>query len=54
MLEYDSDLRQFSTFWFLPVATRGVCVAALLADLLPRPCDLLATAAAYTALRARH
>lgn len=53
VLEYDSDVPQFSTFWFLPVVALGMCVAAaLLDDLLPRRSHLLAAGAVYTALRA--
>lgn len=53
VLEYDSDVPQFSVLWFLPVAALGVCVAvALLDDLLPDARDALAASVAYTLLRA--
>lgn len=52
VLEYDSDVPQFSALWFLPVAALGVCLAvALLDDLLPGRWDALAAAAVYTLLR---
>jgi len=53
VLEYDSDVPQFSTLWFLPVAALGLCVAAaLLDDLLPERWAPVKAAAIYTALRA--
>ena len=53
VLEYDSDVPQFSTFWFLPVAALGLCVAAaLLDDLLPNRSAIVVAAVVYTVLRA--
>lgn len=53
VLEYDSDVPQFSVLWFLPVAALGVCAAvALLDDLLPDARDALAASVVYTLLRA--
>lgn len=53
VLEYDSDFPQFSTLWFLPVATLGLCIAAaLLDDLLPGRWALAKAALLYTGLRA--
>ncbi len=52
VLEYDSDVPQFSTFWYLPVAALGVCIAvALLEDLLPGRWEAARAAAVYTAVR---
>lgn len=52
VLEYDSDVPQFSVLWFLPVAALGVCVAvALLDDLMPERWEATSAAAAYTVLR---
>ena len=52
VLEYDSDVPQFSTMWFLPVAAMGVCIAvAVLDDLLPSRWTAAKAALAYTALR---
>lgn len=52
VLEYDSDVPQFSTVWFLPVAALGLCVAlALLDDLLPGRWAAIQAALIYTALR---
>ncbi|MBA3282480.1 MAG: hypothetical protein H0U29_09645 [Acidimicrobiia bacterium] len=52
VLEYDSDVPQFSTALFLPVAALGVCLAAvMLDDLLPGRWDTAKAALAYTALR---
>lgn len=52
VLEYDSDVPQFSAFWYLPVAALGVCLAvAVLGDLLPGRTSLLQVGLAYTALR---
>ncbi len=53
VLEYDSDVPQFSTLWFLPVAALGLCTAAaLLDDLLPGRWAPAKAALLYTALRA--
>jgi hypothetical protein len=53
VLEYDSDVPQFSTIWFLPVATLALCVAvALLDDLLPGRWAPAQAALLYTVLRA--
>jgi hypothetical protein len=53
VLEYDSDVPQFSVLWFLPVAALGACAAvALLHDLLPDARTALWAAAVYTGLRA--
>lgn len=53
VLEYDSDVPQFATLWFLPVAALGVCVAiALLQDLLPGRWSATSAAGIYTLLRA--
>jgi hypothetical protein len=53
VLEYDSDVPQFSVLWFRPVAALGACAAvALLHDLLPARADALKAAALYTGLRA--
>lgn len=53
VLEYDSDVPQFSTFWYLPVATLALCTAyALLDDLLPGRWMPAEAAAVYTLLRA--
>ncbi|MDP3713739.1 MAG: hypothetical protein Q8R60_14790 [Mycobacteriales bacterium] len=53
VLEYDSDVPQFSVLWFLPVAALGVCAAvALLNDLLPGPREAVGAAVVYTLLRA--
>lgn len=53
VLEYDSDVPQFSVFWYLPVAALGICIAAvILEDLLPRRTDLVWAAFIYTVLRA--
>ncbi|MCA1712260.1 MAG: hypothetical protein LC789_11735 [Actinobacteria bacterium] len=53
VLEYDSDVPQFSVVWFLPVAALGACAAlALLDDLLPDRAVALRAAAVYTGLRA--
>jgi hypothetical protein len=52
VLEYDSDVPQFSTLWFLPVAALGLCVAvALLDDLLPGRWAPAQAALVYTGLR---
>ncbi len=52
VLEYDSDVPQFSVLWFLPVAALGVCTAiALLNDLLPRRSQAVVAAVIYTLLR---
>jgi hypothetical protein len=52
VLEYDSDVPQFSVLWFLPVAALGACAAlALLHDLLPDARTALWAAAVYTGLR---
>ncbi len=52
VLEYDSDVPQFSTVWFLPVATLGLCLALrLLDDLLPSPTQQVWAAVALTAIR---
>lgn len=53
VLEYDSDVPQFPTTWYLPVAALGLCVAAaLLDDLLPGRWHPAQAALAYTLLRA--
>ena len=53
VLEYDSDVPQFSVLWFLPVAALGACAAvALLDDLLPDVREAVGAAVAYTLLRA--
>ena len=53
VLEYDSNVPQFSTVWFLPVATLGLCAAAaLLDDLLPGRWAPAKAALLYTMLRA--
>jgi hypothetical protein len=53
VLEYDSDVPQFSVLWFLPIAALGACAAlALLQDLLPEAKTVLWAAAVYTGLRA--
>ena len=52
VLEYDSGVPQFSTIWFLPVATIGLCVAvALMEDLLPGRWAPAKAALLYTVLR---
>lgn len=52
VLEYDSDVPQFSTIWFLPMAAFGTCLAvALLDDLLPGRWHATRAAATYTVLR---
>ncbi len=53
VLEYDSGVPQFSTKWFLPVATFALCVAvALMDDLLPGRWAPAKAALLYTILRA--
>lgn len=53
VLEYDSDVAQFSTMLFLPVAALGVCTAtALLDDLVPGRWTPSFAACLYTFLRA--
>ncbi|QXC60621.1 hypothetical protein KSP35_20220 [Aquihabitans sp. G128] len=53
VLEYDSDVPQFSVLWYLPVASLGLCLAlALIDDLWPGRWRPLQAAALYTALRA--
>ncbi len=53
VLEYDSDVPQFSSLWFLPVAALGLCIAAALCDdLLPGRWGPAKAAALYTVLRA--
>lgn len=53
VLEYDSDVPQFSALWFLPVAALGLCVAvAVLDDLLPETWEATRVAVVYTVLRA--
>lgn len=53
VLEYDSDVPQFSTLWYLPVASLGLCLAlALIDDLWPGRWRPLEAAALYSALRA--
>lgn len=53
VLEYDSDVPQFSTVWYLPLATFALCAAyALLDDLLPGRWMPAKAAAVYTLLRA--
>lgn len=52
VLEYDTDVPQFSSFWYLPVVALGVCLAVvLLDDLLPDRWDPLRAATLYTAIR---
>lgn len=52
VLEYDSDVAQFSILWFLPVAALGLCLAAaLLDDLLPGRWAPAGAALIYTVLR---
>ena len=52
VLEYDSDVPQFSTMLFLPVAALGVCLAvAMLDDLLPGRWEAAKAAVVYTVLR---
>lgn len=52
VLEYDSDVPQFSTLWYLPVATFGLCVAlALIDDLWPGRWRPLQAAVLYTVMR---
>ncbi len=52
VLEYDSDVPQFSTLWYLPFASLGLCLAlALIDDLWPGRWRPLQAAAAYTLLR---
>ena len=53
VLEYDSDVPQFSVLWFLPVVALGVCAAVtLLDDLLPDVREAVGAAVVYTLLRA--
>ncbi|MEO6471781.1 MAG: hypothetical protein ABIR57_07800, partial [Aeromicrobium sp.] len=48
----DSDVPQFSTVWFLPVAALGLCIAAaLLDDLLPGRWTPTAAGVAYMVIR---
>ncbi len=52
VLEYDSDVPQFSTVWFLPVTALGICLAMrLLDDLLPEAQNQLWASLALTAIR---
>lgn len=51
--EYDSDVAQFSTIWYLPVAAFGLCLAlALVEDHLPGRWEPTLAAGIYTGLRA--
>lgn len=53
VLEYDSGVPQFSTAWFLPVATLALCwAAALMDDLLPGRWAPAKAALLFTVLRA--
>ncbi|MFC3689223.1 hypothetical protein [Aquipuribacter hungaricus] len=52
VLEYDSDVPQFSPTWYLPVAAIGVCLALVIVeDLFPGGRALVQVAVVYTVVR---
>ena len=52
VLEYDSDVPQFATAWYLPVAVMGWLIAvAIIRNVMSDPREVVVAAATYTAAR---